>query len=774
MKPSIVQKIEQIGGGNLNLQPTPDFPQDPDYPDAGLVSLMAFKARTPKYLLDESGNLIGLNLAASGLTDDRWQHILAILNAEEVRLRALNLNENNLTAFPPDRGLRELVYLDLSENKLSEIEMPPGSSSLREIALFENPLTSPPPDIVKLGKAEILKWLKSENKRPVLEAKIMFIGDSNFGKTHLIEMLKNNQLSREITTTHGIERSRIQDAKSADGQVRLNVWDLGGQQFMRSTHQFFFTERTLYVLVTVARRERKDLNHWLQLVHEIGEDAPVLVVINKTDLDDHDIDRAPLQREYPNIVGFVRTAVFDNPEKGIVALDTIHNLKTAIHRIVTDPELMPSVFVEQREEWFTVKNELESLKEEFISFERYQSLPHICNLPEEEQRLNLKQLSWLGTIISFVDDPRLVYMNVINPKWIMDGVYSLINDSEVKDERRGLFSFSDFNRLLDKKRYPGDKYSFLVELMKKFRLCYPVNTKADTFLLPDLFSDIEPEGVWREDKDNMRFRLNYGNYPPDLFITQFIVERYSNIFEDKRWRSGVVIGDGQCKAIVRRAVANEFIEIEVSGPINLRRSYLHLILDVFRELHEPYEKLKVIREVPYKNVWLNYDHLLKYEESGNSYYHPELDEMIPVAELLNGYGRPSGKNLEEKILEKLEHIEQKQDYHIKLTKKTNKKLDEIRFDQQQILAALEHDKIPINIQNEVIDAIQPYFEKLETLFASNNQKSQAQAVKQIRYEPEVKSKLKLTIPLIPFMVNYETELGWDWQKVKKSLVKIIP
>ncbi|MGX9727284.1 MAG: ADP-ribosylation factor-like protein [Candidatus Electronema sp. VV] len=84
--------------------------------------------------------------------------------------------------------------------------------------------------------------------------------------------------------------------KRPEGKIRLNVWDLGGQQFMRSTHQLFFTERTLYVLVTTARRERRELNHWLKLVHELAADAPVLVVINKIDLDDHDIDREPLRR----------------------------------------------------------------------------------------------------------------------------------------------------------------------------------------------------------------------------------------------------------------------------------------------------------------------------------------------------------------------------------------------------------------------------------------------------------------------------------------------
>ncbi|MBK8428665.1 MAG: GTP-binding protein [Lewinellaceae bacterium] len=304
----LIHQIEGILQLKLNKAPE----RDGDL----LASVMPFKENFPKYALDGEGHVIGLNLSDTKLTDSKWKKILALPNLAE-HLKALNLSNNKITSFPfpTGKGLRKLESLNLAENKIKEFLLPPGMDGLSDLELEENPLELPPPDVVALGKSEILKWLKASGKRPVLEAKIMFIGDSNYGKTHLIEMLLKKKITREITTTHGIERCRMDDAPSKEGSIRLNIWDLGGQQFMRSTHQFFFTERTLYVLVTVARRERKDLNHWLQLVHEIGGDAPVLVVINKTDLDEHDIDREPLRREYPNIKGFVRTAVYDNPEK---------------------------------------------------------------------------------------------------------------------------------------------------------------------------------------------------------------------------------------------------------------------------------------------------------------------------------------------------------------------------------------------------------------------------------------------------------------------------
>lgn len=36
--------------------------------------------------------------------------------------------------------------------------------------------------------------------------------------------------------------------------VRLHVWDFGGQEIMHATHQFFLTERSLYLLVLSGRQ----------------------------------------------------------------------------------------------------------------------------------------------------------------------------------------------------------------------------------------------------------------------------------------------------------------------------------------------------------------------------------------------------------------------------------------------------------------------------------------------------------------------------------------
>ena len=58
---------------------------------------------------------------------------------------------------------------------------------------------------------------------------------------------------------------------------------------MHATHQFFFTKRSLYLLVLDASKDENEsnLHNWLKMIQSYAEDAPVLVVINKGELSDH-------------------------------------------------------------------------------------------------------------------------------------------------------------------------------------------------------------------------------------------------------------------------------------------------------------------------------------------------------------------------------------------------------------------------------------------------------------------------------------------------------
>ena len=66
--------------------------------------------------------------------------------------------------------------------------------------------------------------------------------------------------------TEGIRITQWLVQLHGDEEVRLHVWDFGGQEIMHATHRFFLTERSLYLLVLNGREGTEDLDaeYWLE------------------------------------------------------------------------------------------------------------------------------------------------------------------------------------------------------------------------------------------------------------------------------------------------------------------------------------------------------------------------------------------------------------------------------------------------------------------------------------------------------------------------------
>ena len=134
------------------------------------------------------------------------------------------------------------------------------------------------------------------------------MGRGGVGKTSLVNRLVRNEFDPNSAKTEGIKIT--QWPVSVEGEsVRLNVWDFGGQEIMHATHQFFLTERSLYLVVLSGREgsEDEDAEYWLKLAASFGAGSPVIVVLNKMDEHRFDVNRRVLQQKYPTIQKFVAT-----------------------------------------------------------------------------------------------------------------------------------------------------------------------------------------------------------------------------------------------------------------------------------------------------------------------------------------------------------------------------------------------------------------------------------------------------------------------------------
>jgi internalin A len=400
-------------------------------------------------------------------------------------------------------------------------------------------------------------------------------------------------------------QSEIENPQS---KIRLNIWDFGGQEIMHATHQFFLTKRSLYLLVLDARltQEENRVEYWLKIIQSFGGESPVLIVGNKTDQHPLDIDRTGLQKKYANIVGVLETSAATGtgiPELKSAMTQQVNNLPHV-------RDLLPAT-------WFRVKTQLENLGREtdFISHDQYLDLCSANEISDEtSQHTLIGFLHDLGVVLHFQDDPRLEALGILNPQWVTNGVYKILNFDDLFD-KKGVLTRSMLDEVLDFPEYPANKRLFIVDMMRKFELCYDIQPD-ETFLVPDLLPKDEPElgfsGV-------PAFEYLYPVLPSSV-LTRFIVRMNRKIESGQVWRSGVLLKIGGNRALVKADMEERRVTIAINGPEHTRRDALAAIRYELDEIHESIKALKPQKRVPVPGAEraepLEYEYLLMLEREG--------------------------------------------------------------------------------------------------------------------------------------------------------------
>ncbi len=430
-------------------------------------------------------------------------------------------------------------------------------------------------------------WLREEKKRPLNETKVLVVGQPEVGKTSLIRAIRGEGYDEHESKTDGIAiRSWHANGQVVDEPVMLNIWDFGGQEIMHATHQFFLTKRSLYLLVLDARRSQEEnrVEYWLKIIQSFGGDSPVLIVGNKIDQNPVNIDRSGLRKKYKNLMGIVETSA--RTGKGIV------DLQTAIESQVNQ---LPHVHDLILGRWFKVKDHLQRLggQRSFITRDQYIELCEAEGISDEiSQRTLISFLHDLGVVIHFQDEVRLATLGILNPLWVTNGVYKIIN-SFALFENGGELTREMLNTILDFPEYPPDKRLFIVDMMRKFELCFDIEPDYK-FLVPDLLPKDEPyTGNW---DGALEFQYHY-NVLPSNILSRFIVRMHMYIYKT-RWRSGVVLKMGNNTALVKADYEDRTIYISVCDDETGRRDVLSVIRSEFEAIHKSFTKIEVLEKVP--------------------------------------------------------------------------------------------------------------------------------------------------------------------------------
>ena len=121
-----------------------------------------------------------------------------------------------------------------------------------------------------------------------LEYKIVLLGDTDTGKTELLIRYFNNKDDVD-TSTIGID-FRYKDIVKDNKKIRLNIWDIAGQERFKSM-QINYLNRAHGIILVFDITNKDTFNiikYWLISIKEIypEENVEIIIIANKIDIED--------------------------------------------------------------------------------------------------------------------------------------------------------------------------------------------------------------------------------------------------------------------------------------------------------------------------------------------------------------------------------------------------------------------------------------------------------------------------------------------------------
>lgn len=492
-------------------------------------------------------------------------------------LKELNLANCKLSVLP-----KELYYLP----------------NLKILNITGNPLIDPPIEIASKG-IDYVKYYYDEidssiEKDFLYEVKLLLIGEERAGKSTIAESLSNPNYEFDLykNSTQGIDIKKWtinQDKLNIEKDFQVNIWDFGGQEIYHATHQFFFTKRSLYFLVTEARKDLRhdDLFYWLNLIEILGNNSPVTILINKSDQPYTFFATDAYREKFPNILGTKNISCL--PEYK----NTIEELREVVYSILSNKDLMPDIGVELPKVWIDIRNELNSIKDAgvfYIKTSRYFSICKKFGMNEERSLFLSDYFHDLGVFLHFQNDLVLKDTVFLNFEWVTNAVYCILDNPRIVSNH-GFFNDTDLE-IIWKKNYYFDKRLELLTLMKneKFEVCFEIENGM--YLAPQLLHpDKVPFNFVKEEKlSSIEYRYEF---MPKGIISRFIVKQHEMIYNKMYWKHGVILAYKSTMAIVEEKYFESPKKILIRTQGQESKEMFSLIRKSIEEINNSFSNINV-------------------------------------------------------------------------------------------------------------------------------------------------------------------------------------
>ncbi|XP_046562629.1 LOW QUALITY PROTEIN: uncharacterized protein LOC124271531 [Haliotis rubra] len=498
------------------------------------------------------------------------------------KLEYLSLQYQGIVSVPEDIGrLKNLKVLNLSHNPyLLSIPAQTGSLPLKRLELDECPmLKTPPKEIRAKGFSATCAYLRRLLSGSVecRRTKLMMVGLGGAGKTSLVKALLSGSHKTKLSVgediTDGIDICPWTVATD-DGQVTYSVWDFAGQTVYYNTHQFFLSDRSIYMLLWNIRlgHEHAGLDFWLNSISVHAPKAPIFVVGTHVDqVSKVEIPVKEMQARYPRIAGF--HFVSSHSGQGVKELQD-HVLDVTLQQQYMG-EKIPGV-------WLSFEEQIKSLKDSsVIEYKDLEKKAHVSGIfSQSEVSQAVQFLHELGSLQYFTNDYLKSYV-VVNPQWIVDVMACVVSvkDSHIKDGRLRHDEIQNVWR-----DYPEALHSWMLRLTEEFDLTFQLASE-EVNLVPCLLPEREPEFSWPEVQKNgtsretkMVYKFDY--LPAGLFNRgQVRLHQFSD--SAMIWKRGSFLRKNKHICLIQQTRESELI-VRAQGP--RPENIVFLVHEVFETL----------------------------------------------------------------------------------------------------------------------------------------------------------------------------------------------
>ncbi|WP_020560643.1 COR domain-containing protein [Thiofilum flexile] len=533
------------------------------------------------------------------------------------QLLILYCSDNRLETLAGLDATPQLLILDCRNNQLLSIELIKTLgliNQLKSLNLYGNPITYIPPYIfsshISSGCLEPLRhyWQAlAKGATRVQQLKVQLIGNGLVGKSTLAYALEHRKAPTEnFTTTHGIVVKNIDlRVEGLEQPVTLNLWDFGGQEIYHATHRLFLSNDRVYLLLWAEDTEehenetRHPVSYWLELIHDLGENCPIILVKNQIDKSDYDGFSPPELDK--NCIGY------DQVEHGIkvsaLKYEGLNTLRGALEDAIN--KLSGKVCLDLPNSWLSVQSELERLRSENTKTIPFAHFEQLCiGHGISNTAWFVKYLHDTGVLFYKAD----IFQNqiILDQNWAIEAVYKVFDPNKkfrARIERAGgLLAPDDLEDI-----WPNEKEAereIYLEFMKNCHIGYAKTydykkrlTQYD-FIIPALLPQNTPiKTSWgRDQADDWILTVDYP------FLHRSIVERLiiklGEKYQDQStpWFNGVYCVTPQGKILMEAMLDNKKLSNKGQVCFKLRGERLDPLLLELRKFiqdaspHRRYEE----------------------------------------------------------------------------------------------------------------------------------------------------------------------------------------